>query len=168
MRAHNPFPNQDRWTKALALFQSLAFPHRLGQANEPRARTQPAKQKQSQCLIACDTCKNKPAHEATPFRPLSTNSQKSCCSRTTYQNEVKKTQGTNACNNRGIVFWTSRIIRKTQNQHSWMKRPCKKYMAIRLKTTHMYMESSKGSGWKVHNGLKHGRVRSWAQFLFPK
>ena len=119
---------------------------------------------------ACDTCKNKPVHEATPFRlrPLSTNSQKSCCSRTTYQNEVKKTQGTNACNNRGIVFWTSRIIRKTQNQHSWMKRPCKKYMAIRLKTTHMYMESSKGSGWKVHNGLKHGRVRSWAQFLFPK
>ena len=85
---NNPFPSQDRRTKACTLFQSLAFPHRLGPAHEPRARTQPSKHKQSQSLIACDNCKNKPVHEVTPFRPLSTNAQKSCCSRTTYQHEL--------------------------------------------------------------------------------
>ena len=86
LQAHNPCPNQDRRTKARTLFQSLAFPRRLGPAHEPGATTQPAKHKQSQSLIACDTCKNKPVHEVTPFRPLSRNAQNSCCSRTTYQN----------------------------------------------------------------------------------
>ena len=81
-----------------------SLPHRLGPAHEPRARTQPSKHKQSQSLIACDTCKNTQIHEVMPFRPLSTNAQKSCCGRKTYQNKLEKTQGTNACNNRDIAF----------------------------------------------------------------
>ena len=105
-RENNPLPNQDRRTKVCTLFQSLAFPHRLGPAHEPTARTQPFKHKRSQSLVSCDTCKNKPVHEVMPFRPLSTNAQKSCCSKTTYQHELekKKTHGTSACNNRGIIF----------------------------------------------------------------
>ena len=67
-------------------------------------------------VIACDACKNKPVHEVTLFRPLSKNAQKSSCSRTTYQNELKQTQGTNACNNRDSAFLDVpyRFPRKTQ------------------------------------------------------
>ena len=132
-RENNPLPNQDRRTKVCTLFQSLAFPHRLGPAHEPTARTQPFKHKRSQSLVSCDTCKNKPVHEVMPFRPLSTNAQKSCCSKTTYQHELEKKKLTELVHVTIEVsfFWTSRVpyrfLRKTQNHtiriYS-MKRPC--------------------------------------------
>ena len=109
-KENKPIPSQDKRTRACSLFQA-------GASHEPRAKTQPSKNT-SQSLIAYDTCKvykNKSNHEMTPFRPLSINAQKSCCSRTTYQNELKKTQGTNACNNIVFLDVPYRFPKKPQN-----------------------------------------------------